>query len=350
VYLQPLKHKAMSLIGLKPRELQAACAKSWVLAPAENGRAPPAIYDAEDLGRATGSPSATTLSQEMNRLTVDTGHHCATTVYLLKNVDVVDGYLYGARWKTRVLPVKAPLMAAKPQMRLSQGTIACTWNGNLYFGHWLTDDLPLFLAGERIGNPFILERKPYKHEPEYRQLLDIPHHALSRARIDELAVIEDFGQNTYKRKRYEELRKRIAALVPSAGAKRIFISRGVAAEDRVLVNESELEAYLQAQGFEVLRPEELTPTQIASRTMGAEMVIGVEGSQLLHALLTLAPGGVICSIQPPFRFVNVIRDYTNCLDMRYATILGHVAEGGFRVQMDGLKRLLDRIGSTLTRH
>lgn len=350
MYLQPLKHKALSLIGLRPRELRAACVKSWVLAPAEEGRAPPAIYDAEDLGRVTGSPSATSTAQEMHRLTVDTAHHRATTAFLLKNVDVVDGYLYGTRWKTRVLPVKAPLMAAKPQMRLPQGTIACTWNGNLYFGHWLTDDLPLYLAGEKTGNPFILERTPYKHEPEYRQLLDIHCHALRRAHFDELAVIEDFGQNTYKRKRYEELRRRIAALVPSAGAKRVFIARGIRAENRVLVNEPELEAYLQAQGFEVLRPGELTPRQIAARTMGAKLVIGVEGSQLLHALLTMAPGGVICSIQPPFRFVNVIRDYTSCLDMHYATILGHVAGGGFRVDIEGLKRLLERIESTLTRH
>lgn len=350
MYLQPLKHKALSLIGLKPRELREACIKSWVLAPAEEGESPPAIYDLRDLDRVTGSPPETTPAQEMRFLTADISHHCATTVFLLKNVDVVDGYVYGTRWKTKFLPVKAPLMAAKPEIRVSQGTIACTWNGNQYFGHWLTDDLPLHLAGERIGNPFILERRAFMHEPEYRQLLRIPSRALTRARLDELVVIEDFGQNKYKRARYEELRRRIAALVPAKGAKRVFIARGATGENRALVNERQLESYLETQGFLVLQPEKLSPMQIAKQTMGAELVIGVEGSHLLHALLTMAQGGVLCCIQPPFRFVNVIRGYANCLDMHYATIVGHMAEGGFRVDIDGMKRLLERIDGTLTHH
>jgi hypothetical protein len=350
VYLQPLKHKALSIIGLKPRELREACVRSWVLAPAEEGTGPPAIFDSEDLQRVTGSPSATTTALELSRLTSNTFHHRATTAFLLKDVDVVDGYLYAARWKTRVLPVKAPVLAEKPQMRVPQGTIVCTFNGNLYFGHWLTDDLPLHMAGERTGNPFVLERKPFIHEGEYRQLLGIPSHALTRAHFDELTVIEDFSQNTYKQKRYEELRGRVAGQVRDKGARRIFISREAALGDRALANAPELETYLQAQGFLVLRPEELTPMQIAAQTMGAQLVIGVEGSQLMHALLTMATGGVMCCIQPPSRFVNVIRDYTASLGMNYATIVGHAVDGGFSVRMDELKRLLDRIDTVVTYH
>ncbi len=350
MYLQPLKHKVFSLIGLEHHELQDASVRSWVIAPAEQGKAPPAIYDVEDLERVIASPSATTPLLEISRLQAENCQHYSTRAFLLKDVDVVDGYLYGARWKTRVLPAKAPLLQAKPEMRVAQGTMACTWNGNQYFGHWLTDDLSLHLAGESIGSPFILERKPFMHEPGYRHLLGIPARAYGRAHFDELTIIEDIGQNNYKRQRYEELRRRIAAGVPATGAKRVFIARGVTGEKRVLVNEPALEAYLEAQGFLVLHPEKLTPAQIVRQTMGAELVIGVEGSHLFHVFLTMAPGAVICCIQPPFRFVTSIRDYASCLDMHYAITVGHMAPGGFSVPIDGLKRLLDKIDASLTRH
>jgi hypothetical protein len=81
--------------------------------------------------------------------------------------------------------------------------------------------------------------------------------------------------------------------------------------------------------------------------MGAEVVIGVEGSQIPHALLSMADDGILCCLQPPTRFNNTIKGYTDCLEMQYAILVGHAAPGGFSIDLNNLKRMLDRIDAEL---
>jgi hypothetical protein len=77
--------------------------------------------------------------------------------------------------------------------------------------------------------------------------------------------------------------------------------------------------------------------------------MGVEGSQIPHALLTMADKGVLCCLQPPSRFANTFKGYTDCLDMRYAMLVGYAAPGGFRIDLDDLSRLLEKIDTELAR-
>ncbi len=98
--------------------------------------------------------------------------------------------------------------------------------GNHFFGHWITDDLTLHLAAEAIGRPFILKRKAYLHEPEYRRLLNIWCDEVACTHFDEVVVLRDFGQNAYKRKRYEILRNRLKEQFHPGHAKRVLLRRG----------------------------------------------------------------------------------------------------------------------------
>jgi hypothetical protein len=63
----------------------------------------------------------------------------------------------------------------------------------------------------------------------------------------------------------------------------------------------------------------------------------------------MADKGVLCCLQLPFRFVNTFRGYTDCLGMRYAMLVGHVAPGGLRIDLDDLGRLLEMIDTELAR-
>ncbi len=47
---------------------------------------------------------------------------------------------------------------------------------------------------------------------------------------------------------------------------------------------------------------------------------------------------------PPYRFNKVYKDYTDYLGLRYAFVIGVEVEGGFIVNIDDLKWLLDRLG------
>jgi len=180
-------------------------------------------------------------------------------------------------------------------------------------------------------------------------LLNIQCESVARAHFDEVIVLQDFGQNSHKKKRYEVLRSRLRERVRGVGAKRVLLRRGNLGQSRAIVNAPEFESYLSSQGFSIVEPETLTPLEVAAQTMGAEVVIGVEGSQIPHALLTMADGGILCCLQPPSRFNNTIKGYTDCLDMQYAILVGRPAPGGFSIDMDGLKLMIERFDTQLAR-
>jgi hypothetical protein len=345
----PITHKLFSFTGTAIEAIEDACVESWIVAPALKQRVQPSIYLPGDLDRVTESIEFSNLPCEMEYLKAEVRDHAATVAYRLRNVAVVEGALYSGRWNERLMARKKAEADNGPEERIKSGVIACSWCGNHYFGHWVTDDLTLHLAAEEIGHPFILKRKAYLHEPGYRRLLNIWCDQVACTRFDELIVLRDFGQNAYKRKRYEILRNRLKEQFPSPRAKRVFLRRGSLGESREIVNNSEFESYLSAQGFAIVDPEKLTPLEIVEQTMGAEVVIGIEGSQIPHALLTMADKGVLCCLQLPFRFVNTFRGYTDCLGMRYAMLVGHVAPGGLRIDLDDLGRLLEMIDTELAR-
>lgn len=359
MYLKPLKNKMLSLLGMANQSLQDACTISWEIAPAQRQTVPPAIYNPADLCHVTASLRGSTIAREVEKLDGGIHEHASTKAFLLKNVDVVDGFLYCDRWKDTVLPRRAPLLASKPEIDIVHGSLACTWSGNVFFGHWITDDLTLYLAAEATGDPFIVERSQYLHEAEYRQLLGIPRHTVRRVHYHELIVFHDSGQNKYKRRRYDVLRARLKAQVASRHVKRVLLRRGsmgapasrlyatTSAAARTIINSADVEAYLTSQGFSIVDPENLSPSEIAAQTMGATVVLGVEGSQIPHALLTMAEGGVLCCIQAPSHFNNTIRDYTDCLGMRYSILVGRATEGGFLVDLDDLKLVLEKIDNSI---
>lgn len=349
MYLRPFRDKAISLLGLSYKHVADACVRTWELAPAQSKPAAPALYDPAELNHVLGTWSGTTIADEMHKLISPVQHHAATRAFLLKDLDVVDGYIYGRRWKSRLLPVSPPIWASAPEARIPHGSLACSWAGNVYFGHWVSDDLSLYLAAAELGTPFTMERRSYLHEPQYRELLHIPNPALRRAHLDEMIVLEDIGQNDHKRRRHELLRSRLRSHLRKPGSEYVFIRRGASGEARELVNSPEVESFLSSHGFAILDPEALQPLDIAAQLLDARVVVGVEGSQLVHALLTMAQGGILCCIQPPWRFNNIHRGHTECLNMRYATILGRPCEGGgFSVEIDGLKRLLDKMDEALS--
>lgn len=349
MYLRPAFHKLLSWTGQSVESFRDVSHKSWTIAPAETQIVPTAIYNPNDLERVTHAWNGPSIKQEVDMLAGGTREHAATIAYQLRNADVVDGHIYCERWKDKLLSQKARILRSPPQEHSASGTLSCTYSANHFFGHWLLDDTTLYLAAEEIGNPFIFDREPYFHEPEYRQLLDIPRKPIKEMHFDELIILQDFGQNTYKRKRYETLRTRVRDLAPIGEHRRIMMRRGTSGVSRAMVNQVEVENYLISIGFKIVDPEHLSPSEIVKSTMGAEMVIGVEGSQLLHAFLTMAEGGTVLCLQPPYRFNSSIRCFADCLGMHYAMLVGHQAPGGFRVDLEELKFLLERIDTMLGR-
>ena len=287
----------------------------------------------------------TTLEQEMKRIQGGERLHSATIAYELSNVEWHDGFLFKAGWKDRLLTAPPEEKAAREH--IVHGTLSGTYFGSLYFGHWMTDDLSLNAAAENTGDPVIPQRKAYSHEDGYKRMFEMSPRKVGRATFERLTILDDIGQNSYKRRRYQLLRSRILGIAKPATGRRIMLHRGSSGVSRRLENELEIEALLEKQGFSIIDATRLTAEELASQTVGAQIVIGVEGSQLAHALYSIADHGVMCALQPPYRFNNIFKDQADCLGFHYAFLTGEATEAGFRVSLDEMSELVERLSNVL---
>ncbi len=109
------------------------------------------------------------------------------------------------------------------------------------------------------------------------------------------------------------------------------------------VNEDEVAEFLKNQGFAIINPSRISASEIVRQTLGAKLIVGVEGSQLTHGLFSMADDGTLLTLQPPYRFNNVYKDYTDCLGMKYAFVVGKEVADGFEINLEDLARTLDKI-------
>ena len=345
--LSKLRNRGLHFLSRHGRSLEQACVERDVLCPAEDNDSHPGIYEERDFERATCCEKTTTMAEERARMSGGIRHHGATVLYRLKDVTLHDGWLASGGWRTQNSCRPSAWQDGARPVEMERAACASTYVGSLYFGHWLSDDLPLLLEAERHAPAITTARTPWGHEGEYLDLLGLHAQPLIRAHIAQLTWIDNVAQNSYRAEQYRELRRRLRKSVPPVAGRRVMLRRGRSGVERMLVNEKELEAMLSHRGFEIVDPEQSSALEIAHGCAGAEIVLGVEGSHLTHAFLTMAAGGAIVAMVPPYRFINHYKDLTDCIGMRYGMITGTAAEGGYRVDPDELLRLLNRVEDTI---
>jgi len=323
--------------------------RQWVICSSEKTYAHPAIYLENELDKVTGIPKETTYDFEMERIRGGLRSHGATTAYQLQNVQIRQGYIYKKSMRLRFTKRKESLLQFGAVESIDQAALACTSFAYHYFGHLLLDDLPLALAAAQIAPPIILETPAYPQINEYKNLFNIHPRLVQQAHCAQLTIIDDIGQNQFKRDRYRSMRSQLIPHGSDQPPRGVMLRRGKLGAQRSLVNESEVIALLESQGFITLVPEDLSAAELVRQMVGTKIVIGVEGSQLAHGVLTLATGGVMCALQPPYRFNNSFKDYLDCIehDLRYAFVIGKRVADGFEIDLNTLAKTLDRIDQVL---
>jgi hypothetical protein len=100
-------------------------------------------------------------------------------------------------------------------------------------------------------------------------------------------------------------------------------------------------ALFASRGFAIVNPEMSVPTQWRIRP--CENRRGVE-AVISHGIVSCADDCTFLLLQPPTRFNNVYKDFTDAMDMRYAFVVGQpVAKDTFDVDLEELSRMLDRL-------
>ncbi|MBF2025835.1 MAG: glycosyltransferase family 61 protein [Oscillatoriales cyanobacterium C42_A2020_001] len=340
--LAPLQQRILRLIQGR-KTYQDVCDRQWILCPGERATHPPAIYLPAALEKVTAVPDTTTYANELTRIQGGTVEHGATTAYQLRDVHFLSGYVYKGAMKHVLVTTKEAFLKQGTTELIAEAALACTWVGNRFFGHWITDDLTLTLAAQQLATAVTVSKPLTQHQIGYSTLFDIQTKPISQAFCKRFIIIDDVGQNSFKRQRYQTLRTKLQQEASSPTHPGVMFLRKDTGVQRSLLNEPKIAQFLQAQGFTILDAETLSAVEIVQKTLGARIVVGVEGSQLVHGLFPMSENGVMLTLQPPYRFNNVYKDYTDCLGLRYAFVIGNPVADGFEIDIDDLARTLDAI-------
>lgn len=325
-----------------PRDLEREAVRTRELFPATVGKRPPAIALEGQLERVTGWVFADEAEQRACLAGMDV-QHAPTLAHDLEGVVLLDGVLYknGAQrplhWRTRRIPV------LHAEVEVEHASIYSTWNGHRWFGMWLADDCAVYPLAEQEGDPFTTSfvGTPAPHESQYEAKLGMRPRRESAAILHRVTVFDDHGHNADKHRRMREVRRRLLDGVTYEKHPGVFLVRGTTGDKRLCRNELEIaELVAKERGLRILDCVGKSVDEIVATCAGAELVMGVEGSQLIHGQVLLDAGASVFVLQPPDRFCSIFKDYADRDHQRFAYVVGRPAEDGFHVDPDEVLRTL----------
>jgi hypothetical protein len=330
----------------RSNRLATGAARSWLLAPAQEAKVPPAIFEAGDLQRITGVTEDDTIAGQIRLAQGGAVSHGATVAYELRDAVIAGGHVFAREVYYPLGSAKVPMLARADAPHLAEAVLATTPYGVRYFGHWMGDDLPLQLAARDLGTPLSVLANPSPQQQAYLRLLGLTGEVFRDAAVDRLVVLDDTGQNSYKQARIRSLHGLAQPCGGGDPVPGVMLLRGEAGANKHLVNESQIADVARRRGFTVLDPTRTDAEQLVRICNGAKIVLGVEGSQLMNGLLWMDAGGTLVTLQPPQRFCMVLKDWCDAIGTGYAFIVGQASGGNsFRVDPDALQRLLDGLPS-----
>ncbi|MEX0936347.1 MAG: glycosyltransferase family 61 protein [Pirellulales bacterium] len=330
------------------RSYQDVATKRWELSPAEATSTPPAIHLDGELDRVIEVQSETSFLFEAERLQGGVRQHSPTAVYLLEKTSLDGGAVYKGAMKHRLCEARPVHDAPTKLEYFPEATMTTTWCSAQYFGHWLVDEQSAALAARQLAPAVTVRRPMTPHQSQYSEVFDLACRPVSRARFDRLLILDDVGQNRFKRERYQSMRQRVASLGTSPPPRGVWFWRGTTGAQRAPLNEPQVADLLARRGFAILEADKMSVDQIAKAAVGARIVAGIEGSHLFHGVFTIAEGGTFLVLQPPRRFNNLIKDYADCLGLRYALMVGDDHGDGYSFDLVRLARTLDLIEPQLS--
>ncbi len=340
-YLYMLRRK----IRREPR-LDEIASRTFVVSAAERGSREAAVYLPNQLERVRSVQFETTWEYETARISAGPVHHAATLAYLVEDAHYVDGDLYatGMRHRQVIRPESKAIW--KRAVRVDECALPSMAVGDKYFAHQLIDVAATAVLAETIAPTYFARgsfSENWPHLKAYYQLFGIDLAVLDAALIRKAWVFQDYGMTVNRRARIAALRERAMSSGAAQNGRRIFISRKATGERRLLENEAELGERLAREGFDVVDPVGLTVAEIVERMSGASLICSVEGSNMAHGILTMANRGAILTLQPPYRFNNLWKDFADALDMTYGFVVGEGGKTSFSIRPDDVVKTVDML-------
>lgn len=343
--LRPYSARMCGLMGLQRAEFAQGAVETWQEAPGDSRRVRPALYLPGQIERIRAAMFAS-LTETIGIMQFDGEASDGPTIgRRYRDVDLVDGVLYrpGAELHLRNRQRRFGL-AFRPRRAIS-GALFETWITNRWFGSWLMNALPAWYLAQKHGPALTTATAPApgSHTARYQQLLGIePQYLNGDVHFDELVLFDDLPDNAAKRRRQCTIRERLCAGLPMDPGPGVFLLRGRGGDLRFLENEDALAGRLaRDRGFLVIDPMQVSVDELIAACAAAPVIVGVEGSHLVHGLLVARPGAGILPIQPPDRVAGTLKGLCDRLDQRYGLVVGEGNDSVFTLDWRDLAATLD---------
>ena len=332
-----------------PGTLEAAAYRREIIAPEEQASFPPLLCLDGQIERITGAPAESTLAQELETATRSSGVHAPTIAYHLKDVALVDGSVYSGTMRFFVRELKYDGQAEP--VEIEQAALVSSYYGVKYFGHWLRDDCTLQLLADDLGlPPLCLPGPTGLHVEHYKALFNQSCAPTFRARIRHLTIFSDYHHNRLRRERYERLRAVVGARFPHKGRRTlVYLKRGQDGARRWIENEAEIIDGLTRSGFVVLDTATTPFDAMLETLVDARLVVSLEGSHIAHCVYAMPSSSGLLVLQPPDRFSANQRQWTACLGIRSAMVVGMRGQqiGGYCFDLSEIQQTIDLLDRAL---
>ncbi|WP_353144115.1 glycosyltransferase family 61 protein [Paracoccus sp. (in: a-proteobacteria)] len=346
--LRPIHNRLRRLFGLARADFFDTAVERWEICPAEVVEITPGIWlpdQIEHISRTEFGALPDILAQMQGN---PAEHTSPTMGYRFRDVDFVDGVLHARGAERHLRQRKQSRLTYAPPRESLSGALYESWIGNRWFGNWLLNDCLAYRLAEDAGAPVTSAPVRGGHIARYEELLGMAPHRIGDAHFDELILFDDLHNNSHRRARAQENRARILNGAVSKPLRGVFIFRGVSGDARILEIEAEIAERLEAEyGFLTLYIDRHDADELAHAAGAAQLVVGVEGSQLAHGVIAMAPGGTVLTLQPADRVTTSLKLLTDCWQQRYAMVVGSGTARGYLVEWDQIRRTLDLIAAQI---
>lgn len=342
ISLHPAREAIAKAFGIPRPDLEEAAVDRWVIAPAETRHVPAARFLAGQLDRVRAVDFGTLNEVRTSLIGNFEAREPATVGLRLRDVDLVDGVLYGARSARHLRQRRRRTATYRRPRAVTNGALYESWVGNRWFGNWLIDDCLTYRLAEQHGVPVTTAPISSGHTAEYEQLLDIAPSRLNDVHFDELILFQDQGHNGGKEERATQQRRRALRDVQVVEHPGVFLLRGDHGQRRILRDEQSIaERLCRDRGFRIVDPMRSSVRALIEACAGAKVIAGIEGSHLVHGLAMMPRGAVLFVIQPPDRVLSVLKMTTDRQRQVFAFVVGTGSVDGFTVNYDEIELTLD---------
>jgi hypothetical protein len=324
--------------------LEEVSAEVLEVCPVEFDERRAAFYLKGQLEKVRGIQEETNQSIEDGRISAGTVRHESTMAYRVKQSVLVNGVVYCGRARIQKVYERERILPTRIEQRLSDVALPSSLVGNRYFGHFISEDACAGLMAQELSPVVWVQGSTPRsgHALDYLDIYRLPHQEVRTAFLENAWLFQDFAMNSHKRHRLKRMRELIGEV--AAGFRRghgVFFRRRGGGIERGMLNEAQIEARLEREGFEIVDVNHEDTMSIINKARHAEVVVGVEGSALMHGILAMKLGGALICIQPPYRFNNVLKDHSDAIGIRYGFLVGEGEENSFRVDEKDLMKTID---------